>query len=1219
MKRWFLAGLLYATPILQAADAPAERIDLLSDPELKNFSPVLNVPKSVSLEAPFTMGEDGILRVNGAAFGYFSSKAAYRDYHLVLEYKWGEHTWGKREDSARDAGVFIHAQADGKFRETWPLGIEVQLIEGATGNINQLGDKEKLAFQSPEGPQDKWNRFPNYRSADWKDQRGFRGTADIEEPVGEWNRLEVICRGSGLQIKLNGKVVNLLDPAEVVTVDSQPTHFHEGRVALQSEWAEWFVRRWELYPLDTFEEPWDPKEKSHNTGSGADLLPREQPLSIKDSLAAFEIDGPFEIQLVAAEPVVSDPVDVVWDHAGRMFVAEMRDYPLPPEHGPLLSRIRLLNDEDGDGVMDAAKTWADHLDHVQGLLPVGNGLLATTRTSILFLEDTNGDETADKTTVLFESNDPRHSQLQISCPRWGVDGWIYLNNGLDGKEIYPEGHEDAKLDISRRNIRLNPHTWEIEIVSGYGQFGATLDDWGRRFASTNRNPTIFAVMPLDAVTRNPFAALTIGKEDIAPFGGDATVYPKNLTHTTAAAHLGTHTAACGLGVYRGSLVPELQGDVFVCEPPGQLVTRAKLIPNGASMKAERVRIGERTEFLRSSDEWFRPVNLRNGPDGALYVCDMYRRFIDHSRFFPEEFSQEHYMRAGFDHGRIYRIVPKGGAQPKQPQLSEATDSLLSELSVADAWRRDRAQRLLIERGKTDVVPELVKLLDSGKESRGRLHALWTLHWLAPDTLTTDRLLAVMDDAQAEVVENAIELAAPLAKDSRVKRKLIELTRHDAARVRFLAAIALGNDNSLEVSKALSDLAKRDYADPWMRNALLSGGETRTGIYFEAVASSDQFRDAPNADRTAFLNEFAAAIARRGDLKEMEAVFNVFAEGGEKGTWWQLALVDGLAQGLKVHKGDLGVKNLGSLLKNPPESIAEPAKLMAAVTDRSAAIALDSSLPIPQRLAAIPMLQHMLREEALPKFAELIESDQPPQIRNAAFGIAGGLDRNKLADLLFERWTTLDPNSKSRGLELLVANTTTAKRLMEKMKEGEINPALMDTMSRWRFQRSTNEELKALADSLFGQPSGDRAEVMQTYHKALENKGSIEKGQQHFTMVCSVCHIVDGVGNEIGPDITDVRNKPAEALLSDILDPNRAVEARWTAYTVETTDGRTLLGLVVAETADSVTLKGPGINETLPRSQIKSMTESGQSLMPVGLEAALSPEQMSDLLAYLRER
>ncbi len=209
--------------------------------------------------------------------------------------------------------------------------------------------------------------------------------------------------------------------------------------------------------------------------------------------------------------------------------------------------------------------------------------------------------------------------------------------------------------------------------------------------------------------------------------------------------------------------------------------------------------------------------------------------------------------------------------------------------------------------------------------------------------------------------------------------------------------------------------------------------------------------------------------------------------------------------------------------------------------------------------------------------------------------------------------------QERLAELLVANTTTAKRLMEKMQAGEINPALMDTMSRWRFQRSTNEELKTLADSLFGQPSGDRAEVMQTYHKALENKGSIEKGQQHFTMICSVCHIVDGVGNEIGPDITDVRNKPAEALLSDILDPNRAVEARWTAYTVETTDGRTLLGLVVAETADSVTLKGPGINETLPRSQIKSMTESGQSLMPVGLEAALSPEQMSDLLAYLRER
>jgi len=245
---------------------------------------------------------------------------------------------------------------------------------------------------------------------------------------------------------------------------------------------------------------------------------------------------------------------------------------------------------------------------------------------------------------------------------------------------------------------------------------------------------------------------------------------------------------------------------------------------------------------------------------------------------------------------------------------------------------------------------------------------------------------------------------------------------------------------------------------------------------------------------------------------------------------------------------------------------------------------------------------------------LIEANEVPAVRHAAFNIAGGLNRTKVADLLFARWSTLDPTSKTAALKLLPA-----QRLMEKMKAGEINPALMDPMSRWVHLRSSNAEVAALAKELWGQPTGDRGKVLDSYRPALEMAGDVERGRVLFTNVCAVCHKVDGFGQDIGPDITDVRNKPAEALLSDILDPNRAVEARWTAYAVQTLDSRTLMGLISAETADSVTLKGPGVNETLPRTQIKSLGEVGQSLMPVGMEGALDKQQMADLLAFLRKR
>jgi len=1214
MKTWILVGLLFCPLLASAADPLTQKINLLNDPQFQDFTLHLKPDRSLATKKSETFSlEDGLLHISGKGFGYLRTNSSYEDYHLVLEYKWGEHTWSRRIDNARDAGVFVHCQpGDGAFRGTWPVGAEIQLIEGATGNVNLLGSEAIPAHLSENdggAPQLKWNQFPDYRSASWTDLRGFRGPKDVESLFGDWNRLEVICKGSEVTVKLNGKVVNTTDELHVAT----------GFVALQSEWAEWYVRRWELWPLGKFEEKWDPDAKFADTGSGANLFPRELPLSPEEAIKTIEVDGPFELELVAAEPLVADPVDVVWDAAGHMYVAEMRDYPLPTEKGPLLSRIRLLKDTDNDGRMDTSTIWADELDHVQGLLPVNGGLLATTRTAILHLSDTDGDEVADKKTVLFQSNDPRHSQLQISSPRWGVDGWIYLNNGLDGKEIYPGDEPEAKLEISRKNIRLNPRTWELEVVSGYGQFGGTLDDWGRRLSSTNRNPTIFAVMPLHAVTRNPAAALTIGKEDIAPFGGLATVYPLNLTHTTAAAHLGTHTAACGLGVYRGSLVPQLKGDVFVCEPPGQLITRANLTENGASLKAERVRLGKQTEFVRSSDEWFRPVNLRNGPDGALYICDMYRRFIDHSRFFPEEFSEAHYMRAGFDQGRIYRVVPKGSKGGKFTAVSQKPEDLVALLDSPDAWQQDTAQRLLIEKNAKGAAPKLVQKLTSAKSATARLHAMWTLQWIAPQTLDTSRVLQMLQDPQAEVVENAIELAESKKGEPAVLGQLVALTQHTSPRVRFLAAIAIGDSENPLVTEALAQLAIRDYADTWTRQGILSGTSNRTGVIFKAVVESPGFLDSASREKADFLEQYAAVIARNGNLKEMEQLFARFASGGEEGNWWQMAMVDGIADGMKGHRGDLSGKSLAALLRTPPESMQKDAAVMQVVVDRAADIAVDSSLPVNRRLAAIPMLRHMLREEALKRFATLIEPNQPPQIRDAAFGIAGGLDRNKLADLLFERWPELDPVSKSSGLELLVGNTKTAERLMNKMLAGEINPALMDTMSRWRFQRSSNEQLKALADELYGQPTGDRAEVMKTYHSALTAEGKVAQGKQLFTMVCSACHLIDGVGNQVGPDITDVRNKPAEALLSDILDPNRAVEARWTAYTVQTKDGRTLVGLVEAETADSVTLKGPGLSETIGRDQIESMTENGYSLMPVGLEGAITPEQMADLLAFLRKR
>ena len=583
-------------------EIPEKRINLLSP---DSFEAKANQQSLIR-----TIG--GPLHVTGSGSGRLATQSPYHDYHLVIEYKWGERTYGEREDRARSVGLILNANEGERFPEN-----EVLLIEGAIGQIGS-GDLP-----------------PN-----WKDVRGFQTIGSPENPVGEWNRLEVI-REDSVQTRLNGH-----------PVDDKRWGPRRRWSHLESRGAECWIRRFELWPLDRFTEVWQPAEVYTNTGAsetGESLLPRREPWSPEKSLNAWQIDGDYEMQLVAAEPLVSDPVDVVWDERGRMFVAEMRDYPVPTASGPYLSRIRLLSDENGDGRMDKAQTWADGLDHVQGLIPFNEGLIATTRTAAIFLKDTNGNDRADYSETLFHSDDPRHSQLQVSSGRWGLDNAIHFNNGLDTSKIYPEGKMDTALEVRGWDLRYDPRTKKITRITGRGQFGASFDDWGRRFFSTNRNPIIFAVMPAYALERNPAAGITQGYEDIQAEASP--VFPIRVSHTTAAAHLGTHTAACGLGVYRGHLMPELLGDVFVCEPTGQLITRNKLVPNGASFRAERV--GDHRDFLASSDVWTRPVQIRTGPDGTLYICDMYRRFIDHSIFFPESFTKTNYMRAGLDHGRIY--------------------------------------------------------------------------------------------------------------------------------------------------------------------------------------------------------------------------------------------------------------------------------------------------------------------------------------------------------------------------------------------------------------------------------------------------------------------------------------------------------------------------------------------------------------------------------------
>ena len=1132
----------------------AEKVDLLPTNGFRQFEPL---PKE---RAPhWSITREQHLYLSGKDYDLLRSRAAYREFHLVLEFQWREHTWGERSEFARLSGI------------TLGDNLEVILREGLIGPV-EIG---------PVKPNKDDFLHRNLRVAN---RKGARDPNGLENPVGEWNRCEVIAGKSSLRILLNGQSIHELKQTAT------------GQVALRSAGAALLVRRFELWPLGEFREAWKEEQRSTNTGyseTGESILPRREPWSPEKSQAAWKVDGEFELQLVASEPLVCDPVDVVWDEQGRMLVAEMRDYPFPPEHGPRLARIRLLEDRDQDGTMDIALTWADELPDVQGMLWTEGGLLVTSSTGLIFLRDTNGDNHADQRSPLFLTNKARHSQLQLASPRWLLDNTIHLNNGIDGNEIHPAQQPDTKLSYKGFNLRYDPFTKSLARTSGVGQFGATTDEFGRIFFCSNRNPAILEVLPRSLSDRNPSAGFTATHENIQPPA--SRVFPHSLSHTTSVAHAGTHTSACGLAVYRGDWIPALGGNLFVCDPTAQLVTRNRLVEKGASLEAQR--IGEGRDFLVSSDEWCRPVNLRNGPDGALYICDMYRRFIDHAIYFPDEFTKTNYMRAGFDHGRIWRLAPKDTKARKCLPFPNHPAGLIRELSSPISWRRLNAQRLLVTNHQTAPIKKITEILRSDSEL-ARLHAFCTLlgiHKRNGTELPDDVLDLALNDSSPGVVENALLLTGNRTSRANAHPALL---KHRSPRVRMLAAALHGKEANLS---DLTSLVTVDGNDPWLRRAVMSiSPDTSARILTHLFLTAGKIPSEVVID-------FSQAASAHGDPVSLAALLEAAATRPSSDV---ASLTLGLSRGLP--RGPL--KSLAALLANPPASLADKLAPIRAVVTNAQAIVRDPRQPTTERLTALALVP----DDLLALAADLIKADHPPELQIAACRSLSRLNRQLVTDFFFARWDSLAPAVRREAITLITSNMATTIQLMEKMKAGEVSRALMPPMRRWVLSRSADPKVVALVSELFGQPAQDRAKIIEKYRPALK-AGDAKRGQAVFTRAgCIGCHAPGEGAIRVGPDIRDVRIKPPQALLSDILDPNRVAEERWTLYQVELKDGTTTAGIITSEGANEIELRtAAGQTQFIPRTKIATFSSTGRSLMPEGLEAAMTPPELADLITFLR--
>jgi len=363
------------------------------------------------------------------------------------------------------------------------------------------------------------------------------------------------------------------------------------------------------------------------------------------------------------------------------------------------------------------------------------------------------------------------------------------------------------------------------------------------------------------------------------------------------------------------------------------------------------------------------------------------------------------------------------------------------------------------------------------------------------------------------------------------------------------------------------------------------------------------------------------VGVRGDEQELGLLLGTIGQSQQQGVWWQTATLSGLAAGLPRHQGKLRRISLPKLLANPPEKLADHVRPVRELLARTAAVSLDGKLPVVDRVAAIELLGYQPFEQSADTYEKLLATDQPVEVQLACIQAMQNSGHERVARMMFEHWPWFGPRVRPSALDLLWRRIAFTRQALEAMAAGGINPAVVDIDRRMRLLRHRDVRIKSLAEKLFGGAvSANRREVASRYTVALTMKASARAGLKIFDRICAKCHRVDGRGHEVGPDISDVRNRSREALLYDILDPNRAIDPKYTDYVIITTDGRVFNGLMTAETADAIVLRqAENKQQIIARNQIEEIRASGKSLMPEGVEKEITVQQMADLLEYLKAR
>jgi putative membrane-bound dehydrogenase-like protein len=977
------------------------------------------------------------------------------------------------------------------------------------------------------------------------------------------------------------------------------------------------------------------------------------PLPAEESIKHLVVPKGFHPELFVSEEQLGGgkPICMNWDERGRLWVAMTYDYPnnlQPPGQGH--DRIVICEDTDGNGKADKVSVFAEKLSIPTSLFFARGGVLVFDAGRTIFLKDTDGDGKADSCEVLFGTWNMRDTHGTASNMQYGLDNWIWGMQGYNRSRITLKNGEQTEY-FNQGFFRFKADGSKFEFIrsTDNNTWGLGISEEGVIFGSTaNRNPSVYMPIPNRYYERVRGWTTSLQLHTMA----DSYLFKPITDKVRQVDQHGGYTAAAGHSLYTARRYPKdyWNRTAFVADPTGHLVGTFVLRRDGSDFHSNNP-----FNLAASDDEWCAPTMAEVGPDGNVWIIDWYNYIVQHN---PTPIGFKTGKGAAYEtdlrdkkHARIYRIVYDGPSAEQTKDrftLANATaEKLVATLQNDNLFWRRHAQRLLVERGKQDVVPALLAMardpsVDALGLNVGVIHALWTLHGLGAldgsNAEATAVAVAALKHPAAGVRRNAVQVLPP---DAKSVTAILDagLTKDADAQVRLMSLLALADQPPTPAAgeaivAVLSD--PTNASDRWIPDAATSAAANNGETFLKVLSA----KTAPSPKLLTVAAIVAEHYARNAPVGSVGTVITGLVDADPQIIG---VIVRGLSKGWPGNKPPKLDESIEQILEKlltrlPPERRGELIKLSiawgskkfeqrAAEVSRSLlAKVKDESLSAPDRIAAARELAGY-RSADKATMEALLEQITPRTSPEVALGLLQALQGSEAADtgkLILERLPALTPATRAAGLAVLLTRPEWTRDLLASAEKNKVRLMDLSLDQQQTLAQHPDPRIRFRARSLLRRggtlPNPDRQKVLEELLPITKEEGDPVAGKVVFLNQCSKCHVHGTEGNRIGPDLTGMAVHPKDHLLTDILDPSRSVEANFRAYTVTTTAGRVLTGLLASESKTTIELfDAEGKKQTILRQDVDELVATNKSLMPDGFEKLLGRKDLANLLEFLTQR